>query len=49
MQFAWNFLQLQQKEIFKVFTKLLVSVSALSLSGNLFYKIGAADGNAWSP
>ena len=29
--------------------KLLVSISALSLSGNLFHKIGAADANAWSP
>ena len=29
--------------------KLLVSVSTLSLSGNVFYKIGAADANARSP
>ena len=29
--------------------KLLVSVSVLSLSGNLFHKIGAADAKARSP
>ena len=32
--------------VFKDFIKLLVSVSAQSLSGNLFHKIGAADASA---
>ena len=37
------------KQRVKDFIKLLLSVSALSLSGNLFYKIGDADANARSP
>ena len=39
----------EKRYIFKDFIKLLVSAYALSLSGNLFHKIGAADANARSP
>ena len=40
---------LLKDNVFKDFRKLLVSVSAVSLSHNLFHKIGIADANARSP
>ena len=40
---------IKKRYVLRDFMKLLVSVSVLSLSGNLFHKLGAADAKARSP
>ena len=46
-QISYNYMK--NRYVFRDFMELLVLVSVLSLSGNLFHKIGAADANARSP